>query len=271
VAPVCHDTRSTPPTPPTLGGSCLAEPWTLLSPDGTCFAAFLARPAEPRGRGLGVGVGVGVVVLPDVRGLAPFYTQLAVRLAEQGNPTVALDWFGRSAGADIAARGEEFPQPEHLASLSRTGMQDDLVAAADLLRSPAGGACSTVAAVGFCMGGRAAFLAAAPRFGLAGVVGFYGAPGMIGPYGPGPTQEAAELAGPILAIFGSADEGIPPEEVTAFDHALTAAGVGHEVVVYPGAPHGFFDVTADEHATDCADAWSRVLRFLRQLSPAAGR
>ncbi len=39
------------------------------------------------------------------------------------------------------------------------------------------------------------------------------------------------------------------------------------MIVYPGAPHGFFDVTADEHAAACADAWSRVLRFLGRLAP----
>jgi carboxymethylenebutenolidase len=78
----------------------------------------------------------------------------------------------------------------------------------------------------------------------------------------GPTQHAAELAAPVLGLFGGADEGIPPSMVDEFDAALTAAGVEHEVVAYPGAPHSFFDRRNEEFADACADAWRRVLAFL---------
>jgi carboxymethylenebutenolidase len=50
--------------------------------------------------------------------------------------------------------------------------------------------------------------------------------------------------------------------VEAFTAALTAAGVEHEVVVYPNAPHGFFDLKYAEFADACADAWRRTLAFI---------
>ncbi|MER5421308.1 dienelactone hydrolase family protein [Streptosporangium roseum] len=53
-----------------------------------------------------------------------------------------------------------------------------------------------------------------------------------------------------------------PLPVEAFGEALTANGVNHEFVIYPGAPHGFFDAGNGEHAEACADAWRRVLAFL---------
>jgi carboxymethylenebutenolidase len=254
---VCYSTDSAPPIDSGPAHTVITEPLTLTSADGTRFAAFAARPdgdaPEPR---------TGVVVLPDVRGLAPFYTQLCERLAVHGHPAVAVDWYGRTAGTDVHARPADFPDMPHLAALTRERQQDDVLAAAVRLRHSDGGGCAHVVALGFCMGGRAAFLLSAPRFGFAGVVGFYGAPGIAGPYGPGPTQHAAELGAPILGLFGGADEGIPPEAVAEFDAALTRAGVPHTIVTYPGAPHGFFDVAHERHRDAAADAWDRVLRFL---------
>ncbi|MEV4183385.1 dienelactone hydrolase family protein [Streptosporangium canum] len=246
---MCYDAGATPPIDP-LASPVASGPLTLTSADGTRFAAYLAVPERPSG--------AGVVVIPDNRGLAPFYESLAVRLAEHGHPALAYDHFGRTAGASTAGRGEGFPTMEHFAGFTRAGMQDDMSAAVDRLREFG----DTQTALGFCMGGRLAFFAADPRFGLAGVIGFYGHPGVAAPYGPGPTQHAGELAAPILGLFGGADEGIPASEVAAFGEALAANGVNHEFVTYPGAPHGFFDVGNGAHAEACADAWRRVLAFL---------
>src|SRR5262249_29154829 len=115
------------------------------------------------------------------------------------------------------------------------------------------------------------FLAPAESHNLAGAVGFYGAPGMTGPYrDPGPTQLADRMTAPVLALMGGADEGIPPSQVEAFDAALTAAGVVHEVVVSPNAPHGFFDLKQAEFADACANAWRRTLAFIARHRSAAG-
>ncbi|HEV8249692.1 MAG TPA: dienelactone hydrolase family protein, partial [Gaiellaceae bacterium] len=120
--------------------------------------------------------------------------------------------------------------------------------------------------VGFCFGGRNAWLAAASGHGLAGAIGFYGRPAEGRPEGPGPTQRAAELAAPILALMGGDDPGIPLEDVQAFERALEEAGVEHEVVVYDGAPHSFFDRKYEEFADASADAWRRTLEFVERRS-----
>ena len=64
--------------------------------------------------------------------------------------------------------------------------------------------------------------------------------------------------------MGGDDPGIPVADVTAFDEALDAAGVDHEVVVYPNAPHSFFDRKQEEFAEASADAWERTLRFIER-------
>ncbi len=66
--------------------------------------------------------------------------------------------------------------------------------------------------------------------------------------------------------MGGDDPAIPVAEAEAFGAALDAAGVEHEVVIYPGAPHSFFDRKYEEFAADSEDAWNRVLAFLERHS-----
>ncbi|MEO7118002.1 MAG: dienelactone hydrolase family protein, partial [Candidatus Limnocylindrales bacterium] len=64
------------------------------------------------------------------------------------------------------------------------------------------------------------------------------------------------------------DGAIPAESIDAFDASLTAAGVEHEMIVYPGAPHSFFDRKRTDFAAESADAWDRTLAFIRANSTA---
>ena len=83
-----------------------------------------------------------------------------------------------------------------------------------------------------------------------------------------PIDEAREglVRVPVLGLYGGADRGIPRADVEAYDQALEAAGVEHRIVVYPDAPHSFFDRTMTEHADACRDAWARVLGFVDSLA-----
>jgi carboxymethylenebutenolidase len=154
----------------------------------------------------------------------------------------------------------------HVEQTTQEGIQADVAAAVEHLR---GVGCDSVFTVGFCFGGRNSWLAAASGHGLAGAIGFYGRPGPSRDGSPGPTARAAELTAPILALMGGDDPAIPVEEADAFDVALDAARVEHEVVVYPGAPHSFFDRKYEEFANESEDAWSRVLAFLARHAAAS--
>ena len=74
------------------------------------------------------------------------------------------------------------------------------------------------------------------------------------------------MTAPILALQAGDDQHISAEYNAAFDKALTAAGVEHEVVTYEGAPHSFFDRRYEEFARDSEDAWHRVLDFIERYS-----
>ena len=73
------------------------------------------------------------------------------------------------------------------------------------------------------------------------------------------------MRGPILGLFGGADQGIPAEQVEAFERGLTRRASSTRSSRYPGAPHSFFDRSFEEHAEASADAWRRVLGFLGQV------
>ena len=249
---MCFDTDSMPPIFTQPITSARSKRMALNSADRSTFSAFFAQPEQPSG--------VGIIVLPDMRGLYPFYEQLAVRLAEQGHAAIAIDYFGRTAGTE--PRDADFPFMKHIFQVSRKNIGEDIMAAISYLRQADGAACHSIFALGFCFGGRQAFFASAAHFQLNGVIGFYGAPGVYPNGAAGPTQHAAEFSVPILAIFGGADSGIPAGDVTTFDEALASAAVPHEIVTYANAPHSFFDIKYQEHAEACKDAWQRVLDFL---------
>ena len=119
----------------------------------------------------------------------------------------------------------------------------------------------SVFTVGFCYGGRNSWLAAAGGHGLAGAVGFYGMPAARDG-SPGPADRATEMAAPILALQAGDDQNITAEHNAAFEQALAAAGVEHELVTYDGAPHSFFDRKQEEFADASEDAWRRTLEFI---------
>jgi carboxymethylenebutenolidase len=243
---MCFDLDSSPPIPVIRGAAVSHEDLTLRAADGNTFVAFAAMPDEQ--------ARVGVVILPDVRGLYRFYEELALRFAERGYAAIAFDYFGRTAGAE--KRGEEFGYRPHVERTTAATVQADVAACIAYLR---GHGAERIFTVGFCFGGRHSWLAAADQAGLVGAVGFYGRPAEA-------AARAGEVKAPILALQAGADQNITAEDNAAFERALGAAGVEHELVTYDGAPHSFFDRKQEEFADASEDAWAKVLTFLEAHS-----
>ena len=249
---MCFSLDAEPPISSAGGGAVQGEDIVLNSADGTRFAAYAAHTSSPRGS--------GVVILPDVRGLFHFYKELAMRFADAGSEAVAIDYFGRTAG--LTARDESFEYMPHVMQTQADTLTADITAAIQYLRELPN-APRSIFTVGFCFGGSTSFIQAANHHGLAGVVGFYGQP--VGPTrngSPAPIDRVQEFTCPVLGLFGGADTYITADKIQQFDNALTQAGIQHELVTYPGAPHSFFDRTQDQYAKESADAWQRILAFI---------
>jgi carboxymethylenebutenolidase len=258
---MCVDNDSRPPILPIAGASIDARDLHLTSSDGTRFMAYAARAGTP--------TGAGMIVIPDVRGLHPYYKELAVRFAEIGVDAVAIDFFARTASTDD--RGESFDFMAQVPQTKPETLQADIAAAAAHLRSKEGGAVRALFSVGFCFGGALSYLQAASGLGYAGVVGFYGWPLGLSrwPDRPKPIDAVGRYSCPVLSIFGGEDPGIPQSAVDEFDAACRKAKVKHDLTVYPGAPHSFFDRKQTEFQEASTDAWKRAQSFIRGNTKAA--
>jgi len=250
---MCYDDNARPPHPPGSDGTAHGEDIVLTAADGNQFAAYIAHPSNPQG--------AQVLIYPDVRGLHGFYKALAMRFAEVGITALAFDYFGRTAG--LTARDDSFEYMPHVQQMRLPTLFSDINAALAQLHTGTGANQPTFT-VGFCMGGSLSFLSGTEAdFGFAGVIGFYA--GLSRTMGGGKAsvlEEAKNQKYPLLGLFGGADQGIPVEQVHAFDGGVDEAGVEHEVIIYPGTPHSFFDRKATEFAAESADAWQRILGFI---------
>jgi carboxymethylenebutenolidase len=246
---MCFDTDALPPDPARSGMLAGSERTILAADDGNRFAATVARTREP--------ASASVVIIPDVRGLHRYYERLAEHLADAGIHAVALDPYGRTAGAEH--REEGFDYAPHRAAVNDEGIRADVRAAAELLRRERA---THVVSMGFCFGGRASLMQAS-QDSVDAAIAFYGPPGSDeGELSPIGEAQAGLVRAPVLGLYGGADRGIPAGDVEAYDRALEAAGIEHRIVVYPDAPHSFFDRKMSEHADACRDAWARVLGFV---------
>jgi len=249
---MCFDADSQPPIEPIAGASIEHRHLVLEAADGNRLAAFEAVAARPSG--------VGMLVLPDVRGLFGYYEELALRFAEVGVSALAIDYYGRTAGA--SRRDASFEFAAHVPQSTWAGLQADVSAATAHLRSGLGA--GRIYSVGFCYGGRLSLLLASlGELKLAGVIGFYGWP--VGSFRndmPAPADVAGSFRAPVLAIFGGADAGISAADVATFEAALGATAVPHRIVTYEGAPHSFFDRKQAEFAAASTRAWAEVRAFI---------
>ncbi len=256
---MCFDLDSRPPIPEIAGGALDSTDLTLEASDGTQFGAFRARATTP--------VGAGIVILPDVRGLHPFYEELALRFAENGVDALAIDYFGRTAGVG-GDRGEAFDFRSHVDQVTWPGVATDIQAAARHLRMEDEGRVEALFTVGFCFGGRLAYLSATLGLDLAGAIGFYGIP--VGPGrggSPAPADVVGEMTNPLLGLWAGDDGATSAEAIVEFDRALNGAAVEHRFVTYDGAPHSFFDRKAEQYADASKQAWEEMLTFVRGHTP----
>ena len=226
--------------------------------DGTTMRAWVARPKEE-------GAYPALLVFQEAFGVNAHIRDIAGRFAREGFVSVAPELFHRTA-AGFDGRYDDFPSAvPHMKALNDASMGADLRAAHDWVRGSIG-AELPIFAIGYCMGGRAAFLAAL-TLPLAGAISYYG--GGIAPNAtnPGLLGRASGIQAPLLLFWGGRDKHIPPEQVRAVTDALRAAGKNFVNVEISNADHAFFcDARASYSPAAALLAWPLTLAFLRARS-----
>lgn len=214
--------------------------------NGGTTPGFLAIPDGP-------GPFPGIVAIQEWWGLVPHIKDVAGRFAQAGFVALAPDLYhGQVADEPDEAR-------KLAMELDRERAVVEIRAAARYLQTRPDVAPARIGVVGWCMGGSLSIASAAAGDEFGAAVAFYGMP-----RDPG---IAAGMKAPLLGLYGAEDHGITPEAVQALEAALTAGGVTHEIHVYPGAGHAFFN-DARPHIFQpepAADAWQRTLAWFRRF------
>jgi carboxymethylenebutenolidase len=227
--------------------------WTSVAvTGGAFFDAYLALPPA--------GSGPGLVLFQEIFGVNPHIRALAEQYALDGFVVLAPDIFWRQQRRiELGYEGADRQRGIEMATaLKGVEVGLDLVAAVAALRARTEVDGRKVGAIGYCMGGRLAFLAAAVA-GVDAAVAYYG----------GGIHDQLDKAGsihcPVQFHYAELDDHIPASAVERVRGAM--AGKAAEVHVYPGAMHGFNCwARASYHAPSAALAHGRSVEFLaRQL------
>jgi carboxymethylenebutenolidase len=197
----------------------------------------------------------GIIVFQEAFGVNDYIRDICERFARLGLTAIAPELYHRTGDGFEAAYGD-FPSVRtHMQNVTAQTIGTDARAAYDWLT--AHGGASRVAAVGFCMGGRAAYLSNA-ELPLEAAISFYG------PVSGESMNAASKQHAPVLMFWGGRDEHIPAVTYRALADALTDAGANHTQVVFSNADHGFFCDRRDSYDPSAsAQAWELVKAFLR--------
>ncbi len=220
--------------------------------------AHLARPASG-------GPYPALVVVMEAFGLNDQIRRITNQFASEGFVAIAPNLYFRQPNSVVGYN--DLPGAFRLmGSVKDDQIVADMGAAIDYLKArnevkPSFGT------VGFCMGGRVAFLAACRNSAVRATAPYYGG-GMVKSRQPGakaPIEYVEGLKAPVLAFFGGKDAFIPITEVDEFRDALKKAGKPAEVVFYPDADHGFMcDDRPSFHPVHSKEAWSKTIAFFKQ-------
>ncbi len=211
---------------------------------------YIARPETGRAPAM--------LVLQEAFGVNDHIKDVAQRFAEQGYLAVAPELFHRTAPQGFAGDYADFQSiMPHVQALTTEGTAADVLAAHEWLLRDSQFDKSHVGSIGFCMGGRASFIANA-KLPLSAAVSFYG-----GGIAPDLLDMVKDEHGPMLFFWGGLDQRITPELRRSVADTMTAEGKQFITVDVSDAGHGFFcDARPVYNANAARQAWALTLSFL---------
>lgn len=220
--------------------------------------AYFAKPANVQNPPV-------ILVAMEAFGLHAYIKDVARRLAKLGAFAVAPDYYFRKG--DLTKIAEVSQLIPLINSKPDAELIGDLDATAAWAKSQ-GGDAGRLGILGFCRGGRTAWIYSASNPSIKAGVSFYGS--LVDPealksiWPKSPMDLAADMKAPVLGLYGEADQGIPAAQIEAMKAKLEAAGKKAEFKIYPGAPHGFHADYRPSYRKEAAeDGWSRMTDWFK--------
>lgn len=225
----------------------VAGPVTFSS-QGAEITGYLARPADAS-----ASPAPAVLICHENRGLTPHIQDVARRFAKAGYVALAIDLLAREGGT--ASRDYD-EVPGLLTNAGPERHVGDFKAGYEYLQAQDFVDGERIGMTGFCFGGGITWRTAAAIPGLKAAVPFYG---------PAPdVADVPKIKAAMLGMYAEQDERIT-SGMADLDKALTAAGVTHQMNVYPGVNHAFHNDTGQRYNEEQATkAWNDMLAWFQE-------
>ena len=223
--------------------------------------AYRAAPAGKTGLPV-------VLVISEIFGVHEHIADVARRFAKLGYLAIAPELFVRQGDAQSYGEISKL-MAEVVSKVPDEQVMRDLDASVAWARAN-GGDVSRLGITGFCWGGRITWLYSAHNPAVKAGVAWYGR--LVGDGAAltpkHPLDVAAQLHGPVLGLYGGADQGIPLDTVEKMKAALAQGGAAakkSQFVVYPEAPHAFHADYRPSYRKEAAqDGWKRMLAWFKK-------
>jgi carboxymethylenebutenolidase len=230
--------------------SIMTETVSLKVDDGTTMNAYVARPSgETRHP--------GILVFQEAFGVNAHIRDVTERLAHEGYASIAPELYHRTAPG-FEGKYDDFQSViPHMKAMTEKGTIEDIRAAYGWLKSSSYVTSDKIASIGFCMGGRASFLASA-TLPLQASISFYG-----GNIAPALLPRVAHLHAPILFFWGGLDKHIGPDQTRAIVDECQRMDKIYVNVEFSNADHGFFCDARPSYNPEAATlAWNLTKTYL---------
>jgi carboxymethylenebutenolidase len=224
------------------------------------MTVYEARPASGTNHPI-------LLVVSEIWGAHEYIKDCARRFAKEGYYAVAPEFFEREG--DVKSIPNVQDVLKIVLAVPRQQMLGDAAAAIDFAKGRPNVRKDRVGVTGWCWGGSTTIQIAAANPDIKAAVAWYGPPAR--PYKDPAGDKtgfdvAKDIKVPFLGLFGETDQSPKPEDAKRFGELVKQAGNPNvEIVVYPGAGHGFHaDYRPSYKAADAADAWKRCTNWFEK-------
>lgn len=221
---------------------------------GYKMPVYEARPATGSGAPI-------VLVISEIWGVHEWIRDVTRRFAKAGFYAVAPELFQREGGVGHLPNIQDIIKI--VLAVPRKQVLGDCAAAVDWAKKRPGVRADRVGVTGWCWGGSTVYQVAGTNPDIKAAVAWYGPPARPYPDSPSPVtgfDVAKDIKVPFLGLYGEKDTSPAPADARKLGEMLRGHNPNVEIVVYPGAAHGFFaDYRPSYNTEAAADAWKRCI------------
>ena len=207
-----------------------------------------------------------ILVISEIWGVHEWVKDVTRRFAKAGYYAVAPELFQREGGVGHLSNIQDILKI--VFAVPRKQLLGDTSAAVDWAKKRPGVRADRAGVTGWCWGGSTVYQVAATNPDIKAAVAWYGPPARPYVDTPNPVtgfDVVKDIKTPFLGLYGGEDKGPSPDDAKKFGDLLKQTNPNSEIVIYPGAGHGFFaDYRPSYNAQAAADAWKRCTGLFDQ-------